>query len=86
VLTRLSEAARTNVLRADLTAQGITSLGSLARRGYGDGSWGGQMELFYQDQPMQLARWPNASWLQIAASPALREHIHQPGLPPVNLG
>jgi hypothetical protein len=77
ILARLTSAAQTNVLVANLVAQGITnsvsgSLGliPLARHGYGLWwNWTGQNELFFQDQPMQLARWPNSNWLTIASSP-----------------
>ena len=66
VLARLELSARTNVLRADLWGQGITNLGVLTRHGFNI-DWAGQTELFFQNQPMQLARWPNTNWLTIAA-------------------
>ncbi len=71
VLGRLDPAAKGHVLQADLKAQGITRFGELARRGFGpprvDRS---ELELFFQDQPMTLARWPNHAWAKIAAVPA----------------
>ncbi|MGO9202529.1 MAG: hypothetical protein ACLQM8_18560, partial [Limisphaerales bacterium] len=77
ILARLTSAARTNVLVANLAALGITNSVSgspglipLARHGMGLWwNWTGQNELFFQDQPMQLARWPNSNWLTIATSP-----------------
>jgi len=71
VLARLTSSAQTNVLVANLAAQGITNITPLARHGQGfSWWWSGQNELFFQDQPMQLARWPNSNWLTIAASPS----------------
>ena len=70
-LVRLKPAARTNVVVASLLAQGITNIVPLARHGFGLWwNWSGQNELFFQDQPMQLARWPNSNWLTTASSPA----------------
>ena len=71
ILARLASAARTNVLVANIVAQGITNIIPLARHGFGLWwNWTGQNELFFQDQPMQLARWPNTNWLHIASSPS----------------
>jgi hypothetical protein len=56
VLSRLDERARGKVLQADLRAQGITD--------YGDPKGGG-LELFYQDEPMTLARWPNEGFVKM---------------------
>ena len=70
ILARLTSAAQTNVLAAKLSAQGITNIIPLAQHGMGFwSSWSGQNELFFRDQPMQLARWPNSNWLTIATSP-----------------
>jgi hypothetical protein len=68
ILARLQSLARTNVVQADLWGQGITNLGVLARHGYAL-DWNGQTELLFQDHPMQLARWPNTNWLNIASAP-----------------
>jgi len=57
VLDRLDPAARGKVHQADLKAQGITD--------YGQPSGGG-IELFFQDKPMPVARWPNEGFVKIA--------------------
>ncbi len=57
VLKRLPEAARGKVVRADLRALGVTDYGSPK---------GGGLELFYNDKPMTLARWPNEGFVRIA--------------------
>ncbi len=59
VLGRLDEAARGKVLQADLKALGITDFGEVA-------AGGKRLELFFQDKPMQIARWPNEGFIKIA--------------------
>ena len=64
VLARLPEEARPHVLAADLRARGIDDYGRLGRRGSASGipreeyGWA-EAELFWNDEPMTLARWPN---------------------------
>ena len=55
-LNRLDEAARGKVLQADLKRLGITDFGPVK---------GGGLELFFQDKPMTLARWPNEGFVHI---------------------
>jgi len=59
VRARLQPEARDSVLVADLAGQGITDYGSLTVRGFAMGSKPAEAELFYDDVPMTLARWPN---------------------------
>ncbi len=59
VRQRLPAEARDHVRVADLRAQGITDFGKLSVRGFGAGSPPAEAELFYDDDPMTLARWPN---------------------------
>jgi hypothetical protein len=63
VLNRLDLAARQKVLQADLRALGIKELGS-----YPDIFRGvpAVPELFFNDQRMTLARWPNEGWATMA--------------------
>ncbi len=56
-LSRLVPEARGKVLQADLKAVGI--------RDYGQVKSGG-LELFFEDKPMTLARWPNEGFVTIA--------------------
>jgi len=58
----LDAEARPHVRQADLTAQGITDLGEMKP----GATWGQSapgLELFFDDQPMTLARWPNAGFV-----------------------
>ncbi len=74
VLERLDPAARGNVLQTDLRAQGISDFGRMTRRGFGQAIVPAGLELFFQDRPMQLARWPNGDeWTKIVAAPAGQE-------------
>jgi len=59
VLAKLPEEWRGRVMAADLRAQGLTNWGRLGVRGFGIGSPAAEAELFHDDKPMTLARWPN---------------------------
>jgi hypothetical protein len=63
VLQRLPEASRSHVSVADLRAQGITDYGTMSG-GFGkDGSTG--LEVFVDDQPTTIARYPNQGFIKI---------------------
>jgi len=69
VLARLDPAARGNVYRADLKALDIADFGQLTQRGFGEPIRPAHMELFFDDRPMTLARWPNGGYARIAGLP-----------------
>jgi hypothetical protein len=52
VLERLEESARGQVYQADLKALGITDFGEVT-------GGGKRLELFFNDRPMTVSRWPN---------------------------
>jgi tetratricopeptide (TPR) repeat protein len=56
VLERLDESARVRVQQADLKALGITNYGPPD---------GGGLEVFHEDTPMWISRWPNESFVKI---------------------
>lgn len=58
VLKRLEKSARDQVWQADLRAHGITDFGEVAAAG-------NRLELFFQDKPMTVARWPNEGFVKI---------------------
>lgn len=64
VLKRLAPATRDKVLVADLSALGIQDYGQPS------GGWvsptGNNTELFFADQPMNIARWPNKGFAHVA--------------------
>ena len=70
ILARLPAAARARVVQADLRGQGLTDFGSLGPAGSVYPPQDRGFELFCQDQPMTLARWPNVgSWATVAGVP-----------------
>jgi len=56
---RLPIESRGNVNVADLRASGITDFGKIQPLGFGLGNPPAEAELFFNDNPMTLARWPN---------------------------
>lgn len=58
---------RGEILRADLRAQGITNYGEMLSRGMGRPNIAA-LELFFNNRPMTLARWPNIGWAYTAAA------------------
>lgn len=70
VLARLDPSCRTKILQVDLKAQGIHDFGRLRARGFGRPILPAALELFFQEKPMPMARYPNQGWLKIASVPA----------------
>ena len=56
VVEQLDESARGHVVQADLKALGIEDFGSPG---------GGGIELFFNDKPMTVSRWPNEGFVRI---------------------
>lgn len=56
VLDRLEESARGKVMQADLKALGLAGYGSVV---------GGGLELFFNDEPMTVSRWPKEGFVKI---------------------
>lgn len=73
VLDRIEKAYHDKILQIDLKSQGITDFGELKPRGFGRPMYSAALELFFQDKPMQLARWPNHGWIKIAAVPKAKQ-------------
>jgi len=67
VLSRLDPAIRAEACEADLTALGIADAGVISRRGFGVQRTPAWPELFFNDVPQTLARYPNDEWLTISA-------------------
>jgi hypothetical protein len=64
ILKRLDAAAHSKVFQANLKALGITDLQGIGNAGVYQSDPG--LELFFQDQPITLARYPNSGYLHIA--------------------
>ena len=61
-IRRLDKASRGHVLQADLKALGITNYG---KQDWNTGHGLPGLELFFQDSPMTLARWPNEGFTRV---------------------
>lgn len=72
VLARLPEEARGHVRVADLGAQGISDYGTRTVRGFSVASQPAEAELFCDDRPMQLARWPNTGFRGVEVRDSLQ--------------
>ncbi|MCP4641000.1 MAG: right-handed parallel beta-helix repeat-containing protein, partial [bacterium] len=64
VLKRIPEQARAKVLVADLRAQGISGHGDMTMRGFPQPILPAPMELFFDGEPMTIARWPNDGFVK----------------------
>ncbi|HPP53140.1 MAG TPA: hypothetical protein PK777_09340, partial [Thermoguttaceae bacterium] len=65
VLARLPEDARQKVVQVDLKAAGLQDYGKLVPLGFGRG-FTPQLEVFCNDRPLILARWPNEGFVRVA--------------------
>lgn len=65
-LNRLDASARGQVWQADLKALGITDLAGIDKAALYQSD--PAIELFFQDKPMTLARYPNSGYMHIAAA------------------
>jgi len=79
ILERLPDEARGHVLQADLAAHGVTDFGGPL---YGSASHTSDpgLELFFRDDRMTVARYPNEGFLHIAAL-AVEDGYHVRGTP-----
>jgi hypothetical protein len=85
-LERLPESSRSNVVELDLTAAGIDSFGELPLYGHSMHAlqqmtkWrrgGKRLELFFNGQPMTLARWPNKDFTRVGRIVEKGDHIRK---------
>jgi len=65
ILNRLEKNAMGNVWQADLRAEGIKNLGNHSQYGHGLPVVPATLELFYNGEPMTLARYPNKGAMKI---------------------
>ncbi len=65
LLDRMPAGWRENVFEVSLPANGIHDYGTLRARGFGRPMSPSALELFFNDTPMTLARWPNDGWATI---------------------
>ena len=65
ILKRVDEKYRDKILQTDLRAQGITDFGKVSPKRFGGPAHSTGLELFFEDEPMTLARWPNEGFVKI---------------------
>jgi hypothetical protein len=89
ILARLDTSARAAIRQIDLRALGITNFGQFHSRGFGRPAAPSHLELFFDGQPMTVARWPNeGEWEKIAPFPdsAVQPDEHGGKLGPLAAG
>ncbi len=67
VWSRLDPSARANILQVDLAAHGIKDYGVLRNRGFGSSATIGALELVFDGNVQQLARWPDVGQSDVEA-------------------
>ena len=72
MLNRLPQLVHSYVRVADLKTLGITDFGELTSHGFARGSAPAEAELFYDDVPMTLARWPNKGFRGIEGADGIQ--------------
>jgi len=77
VLARLDQSARQHVVQLNLRALGITDFGEMKSRGFGRSAVPAHCELFFDNRPMTLARWPNeGEFAKIVGYPQAQRDEH----------
>lgn len=77
---RLDEKARGHVIQVNLSKLGISNYGEMKSRGFGRPRVAAHCELFFDQRPMTLARWPNGGeFAEITGSPAAASHKDEHG-------
>ncbi len=80
ILHRFQEKARHKIVKTDLKAQGINDYGELKPKGFGRKPLQPlAMELFFNNDPMTLAQYPNEGWLTIKKVPQHGKKLEHPG-------
>lgn len=70
LMNKMDLAVRKNIVIANLKSLGINDFGELKSRGFNRPTLTSHGELFFNDQPMTLARWPNVGeWERIKDFP-----------------
>jgi len=65
ILERIDQKYHDKILQTDLKSQGITDFGKVSPKRFGGPAHSTGLELFFEDKPMTLARWPNEGFVKI---------------------
>ena len=71
VRARLDPAARDRVVQADMRAQGVTDYGEMTPRGFARPIRPAGLEVFFEDRPLPLARWPDEGFVRVTDVPSV---------------
>lgn len=63
IIERLPDEAQDKVWQCDLKQAGVTDFGELVERGYGVRPPSTTLELFFNGEPLTIARWPNSGFV-----------------------
>ena len=66
---RISKGVLSHILQIDLKSLGITNYGNIKPRGFGNSIAPSGLMLYFDGEPMTIARWPNDSWARIKSIP-----------------
>lgn len=66
---RIEVGFRDNILQLDLKALGIHDYGEILARGFGRDIQASGLELYFNEKPMTLSRWPNKDWANVEEVP-----------------
>ncbi len=69
IYKRFPKETRSQILQTDLKALGITNYGEIKHRGFGSPIAPSGLMLYFNGEPMTIARWPNDSWARIKDVP-----------------
>ena len=70
---KIDPSFRLNIQMIDLKAEGITEFGNFSARGFGQPIQPSGLQLYFNEKPMTLARWPNGDWTKIRDVPEALE-------------
>ncbi|MEX2567602.1 MAG: right-handed parallel beta-helix repeat-containing protein [Cyclobacteriaceae bacterium] len=86
ILKRLSSSAAQNVVQANLKEQGIKDYGEIRQYGYAMPVVPAPLEVFFNNEPMTLARYPNEGYLKIGkviypdSVPRIKDYSNRGGI------
>jgi hypothetical protein len=68
VEARFSVSARSHIVQADLAALGVTDVGTRQPIGFFGARVPSVSELFFENEPMTVAQWPNGAWARTSTN------------------
>ncbi|MHC5077366.1 MAG: hypothetical protein ACYTFM_13225 [Planctomycetota bacterium] len=73
ILSRIQKPFRDKIFQISLSTQGVNNFGEIPQSGHAGKStrsiYPTSNELFFENRPMKLARWPNEGWVHVEDTP-----------------